>query len=213
MQRARQENDKEIRRQQILEAAKDLLEIHRTTLPSVNDIAKQAKLAKGSVYNYFPTKEEIYFTLVVDGFDRWVKSVKTAYIEQAIDIAAAIDVYVDFCVKEHEFMHLASIAPTILEHNISLEMATNFKRKLAHDVLGLAEILSTLFPTLTIHQTLELYLASYATTIGIWQVSNPSEIIRAATEHTETRFLRPDFESTLRSALLNLWRGTIVRGG
>ena len=209
MQRARQENDKEIRRQQILTAANDLLKAGKTSLPAVSEIAAAANLAKGSVYNYFPTKEEVYFTLVSDGFDRWIDALKKSLKQSDMTIEKAVDGYTEFCINNHKFVHLTSIAPTILEQNISLEMATKFKSKVAHEIMAIAEQVTELFPKLNLTETLQLYLSSYAATIGLWQLSNPSEVIIEATSHNDTSFLRPDFNSLLKPTLINLWQGTL----
>ena len=66
--RARQDEDKAIRRATILKAAEDLLEVGAPDLPSASAIAKEAKLAKGTLYLYFGTKEEIYLSVLTVGF-------------------------------------------------------------------------------------------------------------------------------------------------
>jgi AcrR family transcriptional regulator len=52
--------DKKKRRQAILVAARDLFNAGDVTLPAASEIAAAADLAKGTVYIYFRTKEEIF---------------------------------------------------------------------------------------------------------------------------------------------------------
>lgn len=60
--RALDGDDKEARRQAILDAAERLF-AERHALANVADVAEAAGLAKGTVYLYFQTKEEIYLAL------------------------------------------------------------------------------------------------------------------------------------------------------
>ncbi len=60
--RALDGEDKEARRQAILDAAERLFTDHHS-LANVADVAEAAGLAKGTVYLYFQTKEEIYLAL------------------------------------------------------------------------------------------------------------------------------------------------------
>ena len=62
-QRAMLEEDKQLRRRAILSAATALLLQHPDRLASVQDVALQSGLAKGTMYLYFRTKEEIYLAV------------------------------------------------------------------------------------------------------------------------------------------------------
>lgn len=56
--------EKEVRRQQILDAARDLFFEKGFEATTVEDIASRVELSKGALYLYFSSKEEIYFTLM-----------------------------------------------------------------------------------------------------------------------------------------------------
>src|SRR4051812_34900695 len=62
-QRAILDEDKQVRRQAILDAAGAELLQHPQRLAAVEEVARRAGLAKGTVYLYFSTKEEIYLAV------------------------------------------------------------------------------------------------------------------------------------------------------
>ena len=71
--RALDGDDKEARRQAILDAADELF-AQRHSLANVADVAEAAGLAKGTVYLYFQSKEEIYLALHSRGVEHFFSS-------------------------------------------------------------------------------------------------------------------------------------------
>ncbi len=72
-QRAIQAEDKQERHDAILDAAQRLLLRSPERVANVAEVAEEARLAKGTVYLYFPSKEELLLALHernVDGFFR-----------------------------------------------------------------------------------------------------------------------------------------------
>lgn len=79
----RKEREREARRNDILEAAKTVFfekGFHATTM---DQIAEAAELSKGALYLYFPSKEELYVSILLEGlellrqrFEEAVKGIK-----------------------------------------------------------------------------------------------------------------------------------------
>lgn len=67
----------EFRKQQILECAKKLFSQNGYYNTQIADIIKQAKIARGTVYQYFKNKEDIFTTLLEGYFNNWEKYVST----------------------------------------------------------------------------------------------------------------------------------------
>lgn len=59
--------EKEARRNQILDAARQLFFEHSFEKTTIEDIAEKTELSKGAIYLYFPSKEEIYISLMLEG--------------------------------------------------------------------------------------------------------------------------------------------------
>ena len=58
------------RERRILESATRLFSVGRFDEVLMDDIARAAGVAKGTLYRYFPDKEELYFAVVFDGISR-----------------------------------------------------------------------------------------------------------------------------------------------
>lgn len=80
----RRRREKEQRRQQILDASRTLLFKNGLNAISVNQIARQAELAVGTIYFYFRSKEEIFAALQEEGLELLLADVHRA-LEEASD--------------------------------------------------------------------------------------------------------------------------------
>ena len=58
------------RKRQILESAARLFSSRRFDEVQMDDIAHEAGVAKGTLYNYFQAKEELYFAVVFEGLSK-----------------------------------------------------------------------------------------------------------------------------------------------
>ncbi len=59
--------EKEARRRQILDAARGVFQEKGFAETTIEEIAEKTELSKGTLYLYFPSKEEIYFSLMLEG--------------------------------------------------------------------------------------------------------------------------------------------------
>ncbi len=80
----RRRREKEHRRRQILDAARELLFSKGLNAISVNQIARQAELAVGTIYFYFRSKEEIFAVLQEEGLELLLNDVHQA-LEKGTD--------------------------------------------------------------------------------------------------------------------------------
>ena len=65
----RKAREKQIRHQQILDAAYEVFNQVGFFAATMDQIAERAELAKGTIYIYFKSKEEVYFSLLINGQD------------------------------------------------------------------------------------------------------------------------------------------------
>ena len=174
--RARGEEQKKERSNQILKAAASLLENIDYAEISMNQIAEKVGLVKGTLYLYFKTKEELFLALHQQEIQvilaTWQESVeKMTNSDQLPDISATA------FLNRPLLMILLSVTNQVLEHNISFEMAKKFKLE-THEKLGmLATAVEQNCDWMQSGQGSEfvMYVASYAT--GLWSSTQPAPII------------------------------------
>jgi AcrR family transcriptional regulator len=78
----RRAREKARRKEEILQAARDVFfgkGFHRAT---VDDVAERAELSKGTIYLYFESKEEILAHLLLEGLSILLKGLESAYAPQ-----------------------------------------------------------------------------------------------------------------------------------
>lgn len=83
---SRRERERAQRHDDILRAAREVFFQRGFHTVTVDDIAVAAEVGKGTVYLYFDTKETILAHLLLEGLDRLVADLETAYaFDQALD--------------------------------------------------------------------------------------------------------------------------------
>jgi AcrR family transcriptional regulator len=88
---SRREREKAQRRDDILRAAREVFFQRGFHTVTVDDIAAAAEVGKGTVYLYFDTKETILAHLLLEGLNRLVADLETAYaFDQAYDAGTRI---------------------------------------------------------------------------------------------------------------------------
>lgn len=95
----RREREKLRRRGDILNTARTLFFEKGFRDTTIDDIAKSAELARGTIYLYFENKEEIYATILEEGLDVLEHLVKESYNDQAdplTNILAGHDAFMTF---------------------------------------------------------------------------------------------------------------------
>ena len=66
---SRKEREREFKRKEIVEAARIVFATRGFANATLDEIAEKAEFGKGTLYNYFSSKEELFETVLADGFD------------------------------------------------------------------------------------------------------------------------------------------------
>jgi AcrR family transcriptional regulator len=65
----RREREQSMRRESIINAARQLFDEKGVDLTTVEEIAARAEVGKGTIYSYFQSKEQIYIAILENGLD------------------------------------------------------------------------------------------------------------------------------------------------
>ena len=215
-QRAVQAEDKQERHHAILDAAERLLLRSPDRVANVAEVADEAGLAKGTVYLYFPGKEELLLAL----HERNVGGFFAALIE-LLERRAPVSVE-DILVLTHEhmvqpplFLPLASRCFGLMAQTIPSGAGLAFKQRMAERLERAGAGLEKHFPDMNPGDGRILLRHSYALIIGLWQMSasaggaaGPMCPLTGSSPTSPLAFSYPD---DLDRALLTLWRGATVR--
>ena len=81
----RRQREIEARRKSILESARELFELHGFEATSVDRIAEHAELSKGTVYHYFPSKQDMLGALQLERLDALLERMSAAAADHQDD--------------------------------------------------------------------------------------------------------------------------------
>ncbi len=117
----RSESALEIRRSQLLDGARRIFSRKGFYAATVDEIAESAGVAKGTVYLYFRSKEELYFAVMQHDLDELYAATVARLAESSgahEKIRAYIKVRFDFAESRQEFLKLLhSEAATLMSTN------------------------------------------------------------------------------------------------
>lgn len=211
-QRARRPEDKLARRESILAVAARVLSRSQFARVTMAQIAEHCGLAKGTLYLYFATKEELFLaTLEVElaaWFDELAVALRAGGTTTARQFARAV---VDSLAARERLADLLPLLHTVLEQNIAADTALGFKRMLVEKLSAGGPLLERVLPGLPPGGGLDLLLRTHALVVGLRQMADPPPALRAVLARDELAPLRIDFAAQLGDTLTALASG-MMRG-
>lgn len=210
--RARDDDAKQARRADILQAARRLFLSDERQLPSVARIAEAAGLAKGTVYLYFATKEEIFIALLDEEFSNLLTAIGEAFKPSAVateQVQAVIARMVDYLDEHPEFLSLDALAYSVLEQNLPEQVVRTFKLNLTRRLTLAGQLLDAALGLQTGRGT-QLLLRSYALIRGLWQTLDYPAPLQALLADPAFSVIRPPFRDELAASLQEYWRGALT---
>ena len=110
----RREREKQARQDAILEAAREVFFARGLDQTTIDDVAEQAEVSKGTIYLYFQSKEELYISVFMDGLDilaGQLHALRTEFAERQADelIREIRDIYYAFYKKYPEYFYSHSL--------------------------------------------------------------------------------------------------------
>ena len=207
MQRAMGSEDKESRRQALLDAAEKLFIRHPDRMASVAEVAAAAGLAKGTVYLYCPSKEEMRLALHERHVAHFFTHLMKKLVEPGpLDFDDIFPVTRDHLIRLPGYLELTSRCFGLMDREIPKDTALAFKARIAATLAMAGTQLERHFARPT-GAGVALLLHSYGLIVGLWQLLHPNERFGRAMRRPELRPLNRDYEREIENALRALWSG------
>lgn len=195
--RAITEQQKNERRQNILSSARRLFEFEDFQSITIAQIARKSGIAKGSVFLYFKTKEELFLCLTLEELEKWndefdrrlkeIVHVKTAKSSDLVDLVDST------LMNNSVLIRLLAMVNVILEQNIGYKQANQFKRALLERAQHTGELIDKSVSFFRTGDGVRFYLYLYILIIGLHQASNPAPIIKQVLKHPDFHLFNINF--------------------
>lgn len=201
--------DKSARRGAIVRAAEEVSA--RNGAFSMEQLARRAGVAKGTVYLYFGTREEIILAVHEKQTHELFDVVERALAAPGAGGESVVRAGLRYLRAHPEFYPLAGNCRHMLDTNVSTEAAFAFKAGVARRLEPLGRGIERLYPGMAPGEGAALLMNCYALIIGLWQQADVPACLRGVMNRPEMRILRIDFEKQLVAALLDLWEAAARR--
>ncbi|TGL57722.1 TetR family transcriptional regulator [Leptospira jelokensis] len=206
--RAVLEKDKLSKRTSIIQAAASILQKKDWSELSMDEVAKRAKIAKGTLYLYFPTKEDLCLRIHSADYESWFLD-----LNEFLNTCSQLDAkkfsnwFVQSMDRHTRFLKLLPIVPTILEKNASIQTIREFKTNIKLQISNVLPQLIRFFPFFSEQSGFLFLMQCHALAVGSWSHGFPSNQVREAVKDTDLELFVLDYKSFLETSILHLLKG------
>ena len=206
--RARNTEDKQERRGEILAAGLALFEEMNFADIRMVDVAERAGVAKGTVYLYFATKEELFLSLLEDEVSAWFDHVDQSLSSRRDWNGEKLaKMFADSLDGREALVRILATLGTILEHNVTVDRARQFKQLMLQRVVRTGELLREKVTFLRGGAGARLILHIHALVVGLGQMAFPATVTCQLLDECELALFRIDLRKEFHFILKTLFRG------
>ena len=219
LRRAVDEEGRQPRRASILEAARMLFNRNDQAIPTAAEVAKAAGLAKGTLYLYFKTKEEIFANLLLEGWLPVMQATELVFRESKGRRSEQVRAFVISLVcplRAHpELLRLDALGAGVLEKNMTPNALAEYKQRFNRGLEEAGECIDRAF-RLQSGRGLQILMRTYAMTRGLWQTAQHGEAVRTrgtGNSHRPGNFhtaATSTFLAELAEAVAEYWHGALA---
>lgn len=214
MKRAMTSDAKAKRAQEILETAYELYQTNSFYSLKMSDIAKAVGVSKGTLFNYFPTKESLFMEMLFQVYEKRVTHLKE--MVQSYDTMTLLT-FKKFLLEEmtphldvqSTYVRLSAIKNTILENNIDYELAMQEKKKSYKGIEQVVQLLSERVEKLSAEEIFEIFIAQNAMLVGYFNMANIPEVLKDGIDKEALDAFNVDFKESVVKAMTHYLDGII----
>ncbi|MFK0152659.1 TetR family transcriptional regulator [Streptomyces sp. NPDC090499] len=175
-QRARRPEQKEQRRQDILDAAAALGRRDGVRAVTLTGLAGEAGVHKSAVLRYFESREAVFLLLTADAWQDWATAVEEA-LPEPTDPQEVAAVLAGTLGNRPLFCDLLAHAQLNLERGVSEQEVRAFKVSALAAVDRIAHTLTSAMPSVSRSQAIDVIAGVTAVAAALWQTANPPETL------------------------------------
>jgi AcrR family transcriptional regulator len=208
--RAVHAHEKASRRETILDAAERLIRASPDGIGLMSDVAAAAGVAKGTLYLYFPSKEQLLLAL----HERHVE-VFFGALNARLDLAEPMkledmfDLTDRYIVGHPTYMPCASVCFGAMERSMPADEIAAHMLRVADWMTRAARGIARHYALTDEQQAVALLRRSYALMVGLWQLLKPEAQARVAANSKAALVFRAEYAQEVRIGLYALWGGIV----
>ena len=173
--RARRTDQKNARRQSLLDAAADLFDAGGPSGAGINAIAAHAGFTKSNVYRYFESREHVLLSLFLEEFEGFSLAVSERIGSlPAGDVGGIADAMTAGFLDRPRLCKLVAIFGTVLEQNVSADTIEAVKSVLGGLTVPLVEAMRQRLPGATTEDCQWAFAMTTSLLAGMWPGVCPS---------------------------------------
>jgi AcrR family transcriptional regulator len=218
-QRARSEEQREVRRRAILDTAATMLAEMPVAEITLNQLSRRVGLAKSNVLRYFESREAVLLELLDSMSQQWLARLEQELTttvdasappaERGDQLAAALAASL---ASQPVLCDLIGVQAAVLERNVSPQVAAEYKRASLANVATLGHLALGCLPELGEHDSFRLAGAAMMMTGALWPHAHPSAAMVAAYDADPAlAAMRLDFTATMLEVLEVFIAGLLAR--
>jgi AcrR family transcriptional regulator len=209
--RAIKASDKQQRFQDILNTALQIFEQKSFQDLTMAELAAQTGLAKGTLYLYFKTKEEVFLAVLEQLLANWFEEVNARLAKGAITVSELVSLFTQALKRQASLRRLLAMSNSVLEQNIELKRALHYKHYLMTNLNRTGALLEQSLPGLQASgDGALLLLRTQALLVGLQNLADPPAMIQQLIKSKpELAILDIDFDNQLVQTLTLLIQGSV----
>ena len=205
--RARRDEAKAERRQAILDASWATFQDAPYQSITMADVAERIQLAKGTIYLYFKTKEELFLQLTQDQLEAWFDELDEALQDRRFDSAGLAAYLAGSLDGRAGLVRLLAILHSVIEQNVEFEAGLEFKEMLVRRMSRSGDLLEASLGFLAEGEGALLLLRIHALIVGLYSMVDPPPGLAGMLNEPGMDILQVDFDREFSQTILALLRG------
>jgi AcrR family transcriptional regulator len=210
-QRARRPEQRELRRQEILDAAEALLAEVPAEEISLRELGRRLGASKTHVVRYFETREGVFLELLNRLRSSWLDALASEWPDGPCEPDRAMQAWAESLAARPILCQLWSLLPNVLERNVSADTVRAYKLVDLQHRTALAGQVRERVPSLSAADALTLTEYAVVALVGLWAFSNPTPTIVEATADPRLAGARVDFTTRYGAILQTTLTGLLGR--